>query len=490
MSNTPLTIPVKNIDNEQHSVGLFDIHYVIPEKQESVFIDSANNQYAKSYDLITGWDRTLYPILYYRKIDNEIFIYLNLLDAQNGINAIATTQQLQDMITKTYSELQTLIAASGLIPGTLYKISDRGDRGIYLTAISTTKFDKSGTRIMLCPANYSEKHFTDPFGNYWGGIWNAKKSGWENVLYIWGGAVFKNITRSIGTSLDNFSLDGTNFIKIEKTTFTNHEYIECVFSIEYDFDRDWIFKQSDENKNIVNSEYVFNGGLFNACDCSDWNQKTVLSCFYGNETRGFFNNILQDRFYNNKVEGSIFGNVCYGIESNSIGDYRFPYFEGMGSGNIANNITDRIIGNECFLIANNICDSIVFNTTQGGIYANHLLNLSGISYNNANNISCNTLTGFISNNNILYDISYNVARNINNNLNNGSITLCNVIRDIAFNKNNGLITCSAGDVLYNMNNGSVSAVCNPQNLSISYNQNNGAIETIITSNVSDPIVNK
>ena len=255
MSNTPLTIPVKNIDNEQHSVGLFDIHYVIPEKQESVFIDSANNQYAKSYDLITGWDRTLYPILYYRKIDNEIFIYLNLLDAQNGINAIATTQQLQDMITKTYSELQTLIAASGLIPGTLYKISDRGDRGIFLNAISTNKLAPKGTRIMLCPSAYYLGF--DDFNNKWKGIYDltqpysaqpflTTKTLDINDLVISFGHVYKitDATPDHNNIYDKFSL-------IEKTSFTNHEYIELCFDIKYDFTGDEILEQSDNYNNTV-----------------------------------------------------------------------------------------------------------------------------------------------------------------------------------------------------------------------------------------------
>lgn len=358
----------------------------------------------------------------------------------------------------TYAEAAALKVAETIVPGATYKITDRGDRGIFLTGLTTTEYSIEGERIMLCPKTYA----TDVVdGNNWLGVWHSGLAPSAGDLVIWGGHVWSNDAGNVGASVDIYTLD-TEWTLIAKTSFTNNEYIEMPFGVYFDFDNDWIEKQFDTHDNVLGLEYVDHQntytGLPNFVDVSDWNYSTqnVSSRFFGNKAVGILNNrgghihqnVCTDNLgvisgnmsaiSANYIQGGIFDNDTDDIWGNYI-------FEGDISGNIGaisiyhnvcTNITDNIIG-EGYEIKQNFCEDISGNEFNGDIKNNHVANaITGnlligdnthIEYNYCKAISGNTNEGPITKNHVS-DVIYN-------NSHSGSITSCVV---------NGVIQGSTG----------------------------------------------
>jgi hypothetical protein len=293
----------------------------------------------------------------------------------------------------TKSELDTLISGAGLEEGLQYNITDRGIR---LTAISTTKFNPDGLRTMLCPADYAIHE--DTYGNNWIGVWNANRTPSEDDLTIWGGLVWKNLTGSVGTKVDDFSLDADNWVVIPKESFTNHEYVSMIFNVNYDIVDDWVVKQWDTKGN----EFGMDKTSFkwwwsdtpNLIDACDWNYSSSGNVFFGNKCQFVFNN---------SCTGNIIMNINYGfIYENS----NIDIIENRNRGDIWNNSNTKILNNRNNgSISNNSCLQINNNCNNGVIDNN---NFNGNISNNNNNGSINNNIGGT------YDISSNI--------NNGNIT--------------------------------------------------------------------
>ena len=98
-------------------------------------------------------------------------------------------------LSKTLSQVQSLVTNSKLVPGQQYLIDagDAGERGVVLTAVSTNQFDTVGIRFMLCPAFYGTGSFG---GKTWIGVWASSKNVDIDDLTIWGGKVWKNYVSS------------------------------------------------------------------------------------------------------------------------------------------------------------------------------------------------------------------------------------------------------------------------------------------------------
>lgn len=399
----------------------------------------------------------------------------------------------------TRAESEQLIADSSLLKGAMYKITDRGDLGIFLDAIDTNKLSIEGKRIMLVPATYIS-NTTDIYGNEWRGIWHIDKESRMGFtlaigdLMIWGGHVFRNLTGDIGTAGNDVVLDETNWEIVSKTTFTNNEYIPMVFDIHYDYENDWISKQMDDSRNVFGIDFALTQGTFpiwtnllNPVDMSDWNFRDRdfnplnYHYFHNNNCIGVWNNVLhgsgQDEDYgiydnillghysyigNNWTTHTIHSNICEGGIINND-----TYYDGEEGGSINNNI---IAGG----IESNTVEDIVGNTNSGSIINN--TNDGSIRYNkNIGDISTNSNDG---------QIGYNTNGGlIYNNSNLGNILL---------NKNNGLIDGNShqGAIYQNQNNGDIIGNSSAVAVDIFSNINNGIITGAQIANVSDIIVNK
>lgn len=421
-----------------------------------------------------------------------------------------------NFIEKTYTEMSALIAGDGLVAGSFYKITDRGDLGIIVQAVSANQITKEGTRIMLCPTGYGTGSFD---GNTWIGVWNSTKTANIDDLTIWGGKVWKNLNGNIGAAVDDFTLDA-EWQLIDKATFSNGEYVQMIFGVEYDFTLDWINKQWDDKGNIFGvtiSNNPFAG--VNPVDACDWNYESlntggVFFPFYDNVCQGIFNNSNNEAIIGNKVTGFIYNNSNGGVinynsntgyitgNTNSGGIYR-----NSNHGNISTNscleIFDNtnngdIIGNSCtgdISLNSKIDGGISSNSNEGGIMNNscssqitsnsNLGNISnnkniGSIENNTNGIVATPNSGEIYNNSNDGNISSNSNQGqIYKNLNNGDISENSVQGDIYQNQNNGIIYLNessvAVNIFNNVNNGDIGS---------------SSIPTNRVADVTDPITNK
>lgn len=376
-----------------------------------------------------------------------------------NINHMKTViNSLFNFIEVTYAQAAALIADGGLIPNRHYKLTDRGDLGIFLQAISPTGFAKWGTRIMLCPADYIESGESI-------GVWNPYKSVSLGQRCIWGGLVWENTSGSMGNPNNDSSMD-SNWAVIAKDAAPEGIYIPMVFGCMFDFANDWIEKQWDGHGNVFGISFAMEAGIygfgFNPVDVSDWNYRSITEYFYSNQCVGVWNNS------NNSV-------ICENISQRGI---------------IAKNICPSIIGN--------ICHDGITDNRSGGIDYNRVLfikqnqNSSHITYNiMREGIYANSNTGFISGN-TCYRISENTnVGDIDGNTNRGSILGNNNGGSIQYNSNNGNIEgCgNLGLIEYNTNNGNISYISG-DTVAIRYNNNNGVINVTVVGDITETIVDK
>jgi len=419
-----------------------------------------------------------------------------------------------------YTSLLAGVTSSTLIPGTNYKITDKGDLGIYVKSLSTNELSLIGDRKMLCPAYYAVG--TDAYSNDWIGVWHNSKTAAADDLTIWGGKVWKNLTGTIGTASNDYTLDAVNWVVVPKASFSNNEYVEKIFAVNYDFTNDWIEKQWDSFGNVFGITYDHAqtyGYTFNPCDVSDWNCSIPSTMyFWNNKCVGVWNNV-SNSITNNNISGAIFDNNSADIYNNS------------NKGDISNNVAvpggiynnsnaGAIISNDSvFIISNNTnagdissnnldFNEIIFNSNRGTIGGNtcagHIsyntngdsiflnTNLGSIQHNscsgtiqlNANNgyILKNSNDGYITNNTSAVD-------NIYNNSNKGNITANSCTSNIGLNSNAGDINLNSntGVISNNYNNGTIQSNANKGD--ISNNHNNGTITSFPNSGLSYSIIN-
>lgn len=356
----------------------------------------------------------------------------NDINRLNGrITAVNTVSN--SYLSKTLSEIQSLVTNSKLVPGQQYLINagEVGERGVVLTAISTTQFDPVGVRFMLCPAFYGTGVY---LGINWIGVWASNKTVNINDLAIWGGKVWRNLTGNIGTpDYDDF-LDEVNWELVPKSNYTV-EYVEKIFQCNYDLETEWFVRQWDDKGNIAGTTKVLSelyyGIPTDFASMTDWNMGAQTDgIFERNNAYGIFNNATKEVSQNIITEGVICNNVT------------------ASYGYIKSNITT--------------CD-IRDNSNPGGVYLN--IARGGIN-DNSNN-------GIIMANSCMDGIALNSnGGNIQYNANNGQIGSNSNSSDIEFNMNNGNILNCFGTG------------------SIHHNVNNGNIEGELSGNITDTIVNK
>lgn len=346
----------------------------------------------------------------------------------------------------TYAEAAAKIAANTLVKGKMYKITDRGDLGIFLEAISENQFNQEGSRLMLIPNWNCYSAFI---------MYNENAAYVEGDQVIWNGKVWDNLTGDNTHKPGEDTIDWEVIPKAVGVQSTSCEegvyvYVENWFGIIYDFDNDWISKQWDDRRNVFGMSYDLSPIYgFNPVDVSDW------------WIAQGFNFELQNtrKMYNNECEG-IWNNT-----ENEGGD-AYIIVDNRNTGNISNNL----------------------------FHSNHL-QLTGIHKNsNVGKIENNQVEGYIGLNSNLGDILTNVvAGHISYNTNNGYIENNTNEGEISYNNNNGSIigNSNLGNITNNLNNGNISgcdSTVNPCN--ITYNINNGEISGTFAADVTDTIVNK
>ena len=153
-------------------------------------------------------------------IDNEI--------NGNGANAITgpvlnnVLKQIVagTLVPATRLELVGYIAEESLVPGTFYIVTDRGDLGIILQAVSPTKLSRFGSRIMLCPKK-SIYTYNPHSPNY--GVWRPWKGRYPITGMVGSGFTAGNtLSNGSGTSgvMSSYSVPNVFFSEITGPGFT------------------------------------------------------------------------------------------------------------------------------------------------------------------------------------------------------------------------------------------------------------------------------
>lgn len=398
----------------------------------------------------------------------------------------------------TYAQLVAKVAASSLIPGVYYLITDRfnyqsggvgvpnlamlgDDRGyILLHAYSQNAFSANSQRSILCPKWYS----TGVHATYtMVGIHNDAINRAINEVVIFGGKYWKNKNgNGIGTILNDCQLDTTEWDLLDKATYPTL-YTSKGFNCQYSLSNDWVSVQKDRTNTVGVS---YNGALtFNPCDITDWNQDEDGSVIQDNYiTNGWRNNLNLDTLKNNTVIGAISINKVSNISRNNV-----------LNGSISNNINiDGIVNNIAGSIEDNdyggynIQNNIVTNTISDNIYTNAEVAPSTLGFDNitfvygiSGNIGISDISGnkqisCISNNSNIYGVGIN-----DNNPNDYDI-----LAAIVNNTNiNGIssIDSDGDDLLVASNSNQSKQISTP--VAVGYVVKNNAIGQTITVSAND-----
>lgn len=201
-------------------------------------------------------------------------------------------------VTKTKSEIDALISANGLVKGQLYEITgvDENWCDVFLIATSTNSLAQSGNGRFFNP-NYkvydiwtkymsgtfsaisgtfvtdetvtanngaTAKYLAGGFIEFISGNWSgatsisgatatATVSGFTspsyavNAIVTWGGTHWKNLTGVIGSSVNMFNLDATNWQKVTTDLVVEYD------AIEYDYSNDLIIARKDKKGNEISA---------------------------------------------------------------------------------------------------------------------------------------------------------------------------------------------------------------------------------------------
>lgn len=443
----------------------------------------------------------------------------------------------------TRAECDLLVAADGLIPGATYKITDRGDAGIILTADSVSTFFSEGTRIMLVPEEIGyETNSTVTYNSlpyFSRGIWNP----WYNLnigyifddLVIFNGHYWINtlptevsINTSVPSDLSGWQTNlGSDWTRIEKDDpLASQLYVEKQFRIVYEYANDWIAKQWDDHGNVVGISARTHSGIVNVAplwtanpvDYTDWSLADYLSG--GLDVAKFEMNDCPFGIYNNypnqlvdttqlAIRGNKIGGIInnYGstviIDSNHGTDNQSSLSTFLYSGYlnvIINNINDNI---DLWILNNSgITGGIRNNVGVNGIRENNV----GIIYSNIGSgsgcniyssiglsIATNTISGdgiyrnnvtIIENNTFGGTVSGNTGTYLSSNVLSGGV-LYNTFSEIAANKvtGGGILNNNVVTIVSNnIANGDISS-----NQCVSIDNCSGGIKWITGNHISGSI---
>lgn len=260
-------------------------------------------------------------------------------------------------ITKTLTEINTLIASNGLVKGSLYKITGcqtalYGGTDLYLRALETNKLDTKGVGKFFTPkyenisgngiwkgfvecgvstivglfdvnelitanngatgqlfGNVNGGFITPLTGNFTGATSITGNASGATALIntvsvpltysigaktIWGGYHWTNLTGNLGSKIDDYTLDATNWVKV---AFNETDYNFSFDEVDYDILNDWISYRKGKLGNEVSFTYVnylyfldVFGISYNAIKNYKWNN-------YNNTFNGFYSNNIYNGYW-------------------------------------------------------------------------------------------------------------------------------------------------------------------------------------------------
>lgn len=316
--------------------------------------------------------------------------YTNLLNLKNN-----ATLEI-GVVYKIIDRYNYQANGDGIVPNTgLFSGTDRGF--VYVKALTKSELDVNAIREVSIVNGYNNR-INNSITYRSIGVWHSTKTVTVNYYTIRGGYVFKNLTGSIGTTIDDVTLDATNWLRIEKNSILP-VYKDKLFNVKYDFINDWFEEQSDELGNVVGLDFTSNtsnyGLLFNPCDITDWGIHNPIKSLY------FTGNKVQLGFYNNTNDFISSYQNNYTLSINNC--YSTGIYNNMNPSDIIqNNIIPDIHSNINISITNSYFTSTVSDCKIDDIYDVNITNnfssvINDVLHSTINNIGYEkNITGLIS----------------------------------------------------------------------------------------------
>ena len=189
------------------------------------------------------------------------------------------TNPASTVVSKSYSQLQTMVSASTLEINRTYFVNDRN---IWITAVEANRFALQGSFKMLAP------DYQDVSGLF-GGVWISTMAlPAIGDLYSYNNFMWESLTGAVGTAPDG---DAVNWLCVgtygsgtwkDWVNKTGSDYVEEIYACEYDFTNDWVQLLHDKRRgNKIGLSYQTEQILalgYNVVDKFQWGNN---SC-YGN----------------------------------------------------------------------------------------------------------------------------------------------------------------------------------------------------------------
>jgi hypothetical protein len=253
------------------------------------------------------------------------------------------------ILNKTYAQLSALLAAGTAIPGQMYKITDRGHRGIIVIV------DDSGQRTALDAMFLAAvPDYQDVSGDF-AGVWYSSIAGLAiGKLVAYGGLMYESLTGNAGTAPSG---DAVNWLALDRST--DPLYIEETYACEFDFENDWIGVVRDIRRgNTVGSskEYSVIYGVGPTYNTFQWGRDGVFNNYAVNAE---INNVNFPGVVQNTRLGQasrifgLSGPPTATVDRVSLGVYCFIYNITFGDNSVvswinlgcANQIGEKTLGN-------------------------------------------------------------------------------------------------------------------------------------------------
>lgn len=175
---------------------------------------------------------------------------LNILNtgANEQMELVSTSTGGGAITSKTNADFKVDVAASALIPNSLYLITDAGfTQGVYIRALTTNTFSREGRGIFL------NLDWQNTSGNF-NGVWNDTLAGLVagTSQVAWNGEVYISTTGVNGTDPPN--IDGVNWSNSKRTADPSL-YVQELDWVLYDVEKNEITLRRDKRNNAIENYF-------------------------------------------------------------------------------------------------------------------------------------------------------------------------------------------------------------------------------------------
>jgi len=219
------------------------------------YLDSSNFEFTKEYERLLGWDKELYPILYFKRIDNFVYIFKSIQDRINNVNALARLQLVEEIEEEDTTPKLEFIVNVDTAPYTLnfgyrnissanytLKWGDGTSNEIINTTTASHTYNTIGLYTVQFVENFYDESILD--------LNNTKvealvcKNTWLLQVMSYENSILKNVFFKNLLYLDNISIRP----KVEVFSFDNCPKLRTItLNSNNLLDTDSVYIQADEN---------------------------------------------------------------------------------------------------------------------------------------------------------------------------------------------------------------------------------------------------